>query len=85
MLEIIDSRIARQEYEERIRSLQQVVNYDSWLTDKAGSWLAQQAGSLLSSLGNGLVALGEKLAPRETEADGLDTLLPDQERTPAGR
>ena len=85
MLDIIDSKIARQEYEERVRSLSQVGDYDKWLTRNGGSWLAKQAGSLLSSVGNSIAALGEKLNSREPEEDRVDTLIPDPERTPAGR
>lgn len=83
MLDIVDSKIARQEYEERVRSLSQVGDYDKWLTRNGGSWLAKQAGSLLSSVGNSIASLGEKLNPKHE--DVLETLIPDPERTPAGR
>ena len=68
MFDIVDSKTARQEYEEKFCSLSQVENYDRWLSDKRGSWLAKQAGSLLSSVGNSIAALGEKLTSWDDEA-----------------
>jgi hypothetical protein len=85
MFDIVDSKTVRREYEEKIRSLSQFKDYDRWLTDRAGSWLAQQTGSLLSSLGNSIAASVKKLTAREDETEQLDTFIPEQERTPAGR
>ncbi len=50
MLDVIESKIARREYEERVRSLARVEDYDVWLKSRAGNWIAREVGSLLSPL-----------------------------------
>jgi hypothetical protein len=63
MIGYVESRIARQEHEERVRSLTRVDDYDVWLTRRAGNWLSQPVGGLLLSLGKSLSALAGKLKP----------------------
>ncbi len=63
------SKIARAEYEERVRSLmydQQLLgenlphDYDRWVTRTAGAWHTQLIGSLLLSLRRGIAFLVAK-------------------------
>jgi hypothetical protein len=65
MIEYLESKIARQEYEERVRGLARIDDYDVWLTPRAGNWLSQQVGSLLLSLGKSLAALTGRREPRQ--------------------
>src|SRR5258708_16705818 len=72
MLDYMESKSARREYEERVEALAPVKDYDAWLTHQAGNWQAPSAGMFISSLASGLASLGNRLKRRpEASPDGL--------------
>ena len=72
MLDYMESKSARREYEERVESLAPVKDYDAWLTHQAGNWQAPSAGMFISSLASGLASLGSRLKRKpETSPDSL--------------
>ncbi len=71
--------IARAEYENRLRSMTPVYDFDEWIPDEQPGWTARQVGRLLCSLGNGLAAVGDRL--RNGRGIVLETQLMEQERS----
>ncbi len=69
MIDVIESKIARREYEERVRSLARVEDYDVWLKSRAGNWLSP------------LAALADKLRHRRVVE--VDSALAEQEQNGA--
>jgi hypothetical protein len=71
MIDYVESKMARREYEERVRSLVPVEDYDAWLNGTAGHWQALSVGRLLSSLGTRIAAVRYRLKhSRQAQPDG---------------
>ncbi len=89
---LIASRIARAEHEERVRALlreEQLLNdilpedYDAWTTGAASRGRIGLVGNLLSSVGEKLIALGDRLN-REPETSLDHPITGQKRRTMAG-
>jgi len=65
MIEYTASRLARQEHEERVRSMLPVDDYDVELKRSAGHWQAQPIGGLLLLIGQTVRSWSETLKPRQ--------------------
>ena len=74
------SKIARQEYEERVRSMSPVRDYDVHLTHTAGYWQAPRLESVLAAIATGVASLGSRFK-HEAEA-AADSSLTGQEQRP---
>ena len=60
MIDYIASKSAHREYEERVRSLTPVRDYDEWLKSEAGHWQSPSLGGVLSSLVKSLASIGNR-------------------------
>ena len=69
MIDYVESKIARREYEERVQSMIRVDDYDVELKHTAGHWQAQPIGGLLLSIGQSIRLWSETLKPRHEPAD----------------
>jgi hypothetical protein len=54
-------QIAKLEHEHRVRSLPAEPEYNVLVESNRPGWVAEHAGQLLYAVGDGLVALGERL------------------------
>ena len=81
MIEYTASRLARQEHEERVRSLARVYDYDEWLTDTAGYWQAPPLGSVLAAIATRVASLGNRFKNKQQAV--VNSPLAGQEQSPA--
>ena len=78
MIDYVESKIARREYEERVQSLTPIRDYDVELTHSAGHWQARPVGGLLAAMARHLSSLGTRLNHKPDVA--LDSPLVGQEQ-----
>jgi hypothetical protein len=64
----IASIVARMEYEELVRSMAPVRDYDEWRTYEAGNWQTPRMTTLLTALKTGLLGLAARF-PRKPEPE----------------
>jgi len=77
MLDYLESKIARSEYEERVRAITGVTDIDAELNRRGGHWQAQAVGTLLSSLAKGVGIFAAKFNRRRSPAGDSRIIEPE--------
>jgi len=66
MLDYIESKLARSEYEERVNAITRATDIDAELNRTAGHWQAHPVGTVLSSLAKNVGVFAAKFNRRRS-------------------